>query len=336
MIAAHQDYLRSAAYEDYTGAFFIKGMQGRLGPKKSTDEELYVAGVAWCQQEANMLNIASLFHVTDSMTEVAKIAGEKLPEDEVWTEEMLPAKRGVLVFEKPLEVMDAWNRVVTIAMITWVAVWAEKRSKTVIDFTYYTDMETEADDYNKIMKLNGDFESFRMRTGRMSMAHIDAHEIGGKVGVWTTEEDPEVLEYRQTHQDQHADDRWHLEPADPGTRPQFGNVEHVVFAIFALMSQTIVALSEETDHKLARRFRNKKRPPAMVTVIQLRRKEYHGYHDPGTGIWLNYRSMTRGHWRNQPYGPGRSEVKRIWVLAYWRGPEDAPIWQPKRVSTLAR
>jgi hypothetical protein len=34
--------------------------------------------------------------------------------------------------------------------------------------------------------------------------------------------------------------------------------------------------------------------------------------------------IVRGHWRNQPHGPGRTERKRMWIQPYWKGPEDAP------------
>lgn len=35
------------------------------------------------------------------------------------------------------------------------------------------------------------------------------------------------------------------------------------------------------------------------------------------------RWVVRGHWRNQPYGPGSSERKLIWVEPHWKGPADA-------------
>lgn len=34
--------------------------------------------------------------------------------------------------------------------------------------------------------------------------------------------------------------------------------------------------------------------------------------------------LVRGHWRNQPIGPGRTERKRIWIMPHWRGPQEAP------------
>jgi hypothetical protein len=35
--------------------------------------------------------------------------------------------------------------------------------------------------------------------------------------------------------------------------------------------------------------------------------------------------LVRGHWKHQPYGPGRSLRKLIQIEPYWKGPEDAPI-----------
>jgi hypothetical protein len=39
---------------------------------------------------------------------------------------------------------------------------------------------------------------------------------------------------------------------------------------------------------------------------------------------LAKRFVVRGHWKQQPHGPGRSERKMIFVEPYWKGPADAP------------
>lgn len=38
-----------------------------------------------------------------------------------------------------------------------------------------------------------------------------------------------------------------------------------------------------------------------------------------------YRWQVRGHWRMQPYGPGRSLRRKVWIEEQVRGPEDKPI-----------
>lgn len=42
---------------------------------------------------------------------------------------------------------------------------------------------------------------------------------------------------------------------------------------------------------------------------------------------LTVRFRVRGHWRHQPYGPGRAERKLIWVSPFWKGPTLAEVIQ---------
>lgn len=335
LVLAHQDFLRGYGYQEYAGNFFSslmgRHMDGASVRDKFTKQEHVQAGISWCQWSADLLNISQLFHVSESMAEVAKIAAEHLSEDEVWTMEILPARNGVLVFEQPLEMSDVWNRIVTISAVQWTV------TDNLLSLSQYSDVSTQVDHYNQIMQAQGILEKSRRMTGTWSLAHVESIKFGKKLGGFFTEDDPEVQAYRNTHQDT-TDPKFttDLLPATPGKRPLFGNLSNLLFSIWALMDQTITDLSEETDKRLARMSVKRKRPPPMVTVIQLRRKESHGYHEEGTGRWLNYCSMTRGHWRRQPYGPGRAMVRRIWVNPYIRGDPSLPFHQPRRVSTLSR
>jgi hypothetical protein len=45
----------------------------------------------------------------------------------------------------------------------------------------------------------------------------------------------------------------------------------------------------------------------------------------GTSRTPTVQSLVAGHHKRQPYGPGGSERKWIYVEPYWRGPEDGPI-----------
>lgn len=48
-----------------------------------------------------------------------------------------------------------------------------------------------------------------------------------------------------------------------------------------------------------------------------------------------HRWSVRGHWRQQPYGPGRSQRRRVWIDAHTKGPEDAPMVGDEVVYVLA-
>lgn len=324
LVATLQDYLLTEDYREFAFRFFTAALEQKPADGWN-DLTILKYSDHWRQSQHDLLNISRLFHVTESMLEVAKVAAQKLDPTSRWNLESAPAPHGFLMFEKPLYVKDVWGRKMAISAVSWD--WEGKDFAVV----HYVDPDDPQDDYNRALAARN---SLSLRCGPLHVSHVEGWK--GEIGKWMTGTSQEILDYRSSHKDMVGD--WALESPEvlPPSIPEFANVSMILYAIFALMDQTIVALSEETDHKLTRRIRNKRRPPPMVTVIQLRRKEYHGYHQPGTGIWLTYRSVTRGHWRNQPYGPGRSEYRKIWINPYIRGDESLPFWQPKRVNTLAR
>jgi len=47
------------------------------------------------------------------------------------------------------------------------------------------------------------------------------------------------------------------------------------------------------------------------------------------GRKVDVRFIVRGHWRNQPYGKGRSLVKRVWIKPFWKGPDVGEVSKSK-------
>jgi hypothetical protein len=80
----------------------------------------------------------------------------------------------------------------------------------------------------------------------------------------------------------------------------------------------------------AMRKQGRKHYPTVQYIIQAARdlhpappREERGPRDEG---WTqSVRTLVRGHWRRQPYGPENSLTKVIWIRPFWRGPEDAPV-----------
>lgn len=363
LVHLHQDYLRTHDYQGYAAGYFRSAFNKtdlkyqRLSEASGFDIDIATVkmGADFCADEAHLLNIARLFHVTEPMMEVAKHAARQLPDDARWTREALPAMAGVLVFEKALRVEDVWGQVLAFNAVTWH--WRdgfygpapgkpEPRNYVMhgpdkaIQFNFYTDNDDPGDTYNPSLRQRRENapKELNWQLGRWELAHAQAHFQDSKIGPYS------LLDV--------GDDlytRWRNEyiasaspPTDMSAEPVIGeymvqstNITRIMYSIFALMDQTITDVSEYTDRKLARRTRNKRRPPPMVTIVTLRHAKSHGKYD-GDGSWLTYRSVTAGHWRWQPYGPGRQQVKHIWINPYVRGPEDAPFHQPERISTLAR
>jgi hypothetical protein len=73
------------------------------------------------------------------------------------------------------------------------------------------------------------------------------------------------------------------------------------------------------------RIKPRRHTPAMT----LRRGASHGGRQP-----LLEREWVGEHWKQQPYGPGRSRRKLIYVAPYLRGPDDQPIRASSTVRVL--
>jgi hypothetical protein len=361
LVALHQDYLRGQTYRAYMRTIFqyetatkIQAGINRgtlpgdtpvlLGDWKSHLDEHCDA---WCTKQANLLNIATLFHVTEPMLAVAIAAARKLDDtQDVWTEDVLPARSGVLVFERPLYHLDARGNQIGTTAVTWnifdmtTEVRGHRRN---IEFDCYSDSNDTGDSYSATLRdvsttgVSEQMDATRL-IGRWQLTDTAAMKFGWTLGPMELGTDQDFIDLVNTLvRDTGETTTVQLtEPDDVLVSYPIVtlNVHRVLYAIFLLMQQSVAELEDWTDKRLARRIRGKRRPPPMVTVIRLRHPERHGARDEGSGTWLAYRSQTRGHWRRQNYADG--SVQRIWIHAYWRGPVDAPIFQPKRVTTLQR
>jgi hypothetical protein len=74
-----------------------------------------------------------------------------------------------------------------------------------------------------------------------------------------------------------------------------------------------------------------------VTVINLRQAVYQGAGASRTQTGertYHVRWPVRGHWRNQPYGPGRRYRRPTYIAPYIKGPGDAPLKKGATVRVL--
>lgn len=81
------------------------------------------------------------------------------------------------------------------------------------------------------------------------------------------------------------------------------------------------------------------RPELLVTTLGLRplRQVDTGTEaDPETGRTYTHRWMVRGHWRQQAYGPGRSQRRTQYVEPYIKGPAGAPLLARDKVWVWRR
>lgn len=93
--------------------------------------------------------------------------------------------------------------------------------------------------------------------------------------------------------------------------------------------QTILQTTKETPNRGLRRsyeIQNKKWP--LVNVVRLRKVKSPSKPTDGEPVDWSCRWIVEGHWRNQAYGPGRTERRTVFIEAYVKGPEDKPLKPP--------
>lgn len=343
-------YMRSYLHSVYTkeskmvrGSNYLDQLREHNG--LSLSDLAYSQGDRIRNDERLRMNITRLFHVSESMAEVAKVAASKLPETETWGLDALPGPVGFMVFEKNLMISDVWNRIMKIKAVSWswgrVTDITSGRDRPVTQFFFWVDAKDQDDDYNRHRAAQVEKGMASVVAGPLELAHLGAHADASQVGPWNLTEDEIAYRerYRSTISNEADGDESYV-PLGDDVLPWFAvetvNMTRLVFALFQLMDQTITDLSEVQDRHLHKMHVKKpNRPPGLVTVMKLRRESDHGRRD-SDGSWLTFRSVTSGHWRKQPCGPGRTEIKRIWINPYVRGPEDAPFRTTHKVSTLVR
>lgn len=110
-------------------------------------------------------------------------------------------------------------------------------------------------------------------------------------------------------------------------------------ALWLLASQVNVSdrVTENPDRAARRRSLRAKTDP-RVTVVKLRRLRESSDHEPGAGTGRDWqhRWIVGGHWRNQPFGPGRSLRRPVWIAPYVKGPEGKPLVARPKVKALVR
>lgn len=111
----------------------------------------------------------------------------------------------------------------------------------------------------------------------------------------------------------------------------------VLQALWLLSSQPGVAQvrTETANRQTSRRMQRSGYQQSDVRIITLR-QQHHETDEAAPSREYQHRWLVNGHWRNQPYGPGRSQTRPVFIHPYLKGPEDAPLLQKETVKSWTR
>lgn len=123
--------------------------------------------------------------------------------------------------------------------------------------------------------------------------------------------------------------------------PQIRTVASTLAATWLLAAQPTLADRSRAlvDGQVRASYARAQRPDPDVTLVDLRRQYVPtgiDDHDPADGRRYRHRWVVSGHWRDQPYGPGRDKTRRIWIADYLKGPDGAPLLATTRVNVWRR
>lgn len=145
---------------------------------------------------------------------------------------------------------------------------------------------------------------------------------------------------RKDH-DMHGD----LREVGEGWRDPESLLSRILRALFALMKEPSVAQTEQgaKPGRLERVPSRVSEQAKHVRVVDVR--EHAGDDAQANGgddargrkhAAPDHRFIVVGHWREQPYGPGRSQRRRQWIAPYIKGPKDKPLRLDETVRVLRR
>lgn len=110
---------------------------------------------------------------------------------------------------------------------------------------------------------------------------------------------------------------------------KLGGLYRFLSAMIELMNQTLHTRSQRASRSAARRaLRMGWVEEPIIRVVLLRRHVTEGHPEVGAGREYAHQWVVRGHWRQQWY-PSLNRHQPKWIATYVKGPDDAPLKQPR-------
>lgn len=263
--------------------------------------------------EAQRVRNAELFHVTEAMTDLARVAAYSFPECGLMPED-LPSPSGFVVFASPL---------------VWVELSTPSFVKSASPTTEFPVLAASWSHWDVFKECGHD---------------VAGPELGGVWVTWYTAPND-----RRPNSDYRWPNRLVIDnegylPFRPDPVPNATATENcltvallALWSIWTLMNSPITATEAATfDRSSTRRTVRELGTIPEVRVIQLRRRKGDIERaDQDGSREYQHQWVVRGHWRQQWY-PAREVHRPIWIAPHVKGPEGAPLIGGERVYTLKR
>ncbi len=280
---------------------------------------------------AQSLRAAEAYHVSVDMTKVVQAAAAGLDDTDQFQSSLAPSSAGIVRFDGGLQMTDVRGAQMRIDWIVWgTSVFGVQ----TVDFK---GQEILSD--SKEAGINWyEFNDAIDNPDEISQAMPTGHKVYGRWGFagMSVATDNQRLGAPLVRAAPETRARLRFEGAEPIPAT---NTMRLLHAFFLLLQQEITVVSSQRPHPSVRPALKKARLPktAAVTVVELRKHRYVSDGQGGTRrVEWDHRWLVRGFWRWQPYGPGRTQRRRIWINDFVKGPGNRPLVIKNRVSDLRR
>lgn len=299
-----------APFEISRTAEAIAGGRGSLIPPSRDPAE---AARILCEQEYERLTGAALYAVTASMTRLAVVAGESLPDFHLEPEDV-PSPTGFMVFDEPIGSYVNTDGLTPerfpIVAVSWGQYHRAGLPRGGLWITFYTPVD--------IPGMERQAASLAGRPLR-ERERMRIRALSGPLN-WDNEA---VIGYGSEQKATYRPGASHDAKLD-----EFAPWSQTLRAAWVLMSQPQIAEVEEVEPSRAARRRAQRAGIDIhaVRVLHLRRlvRDHGQTEDDSPGREYTCRWMVRGHWRQQWY-PSRGVHRPIWINPHIKGPDDKPL-----------
>lgn len=280
---------------------------------------------------------ARTYYVSPEMMRLTVGAMEQMPDDATVQRQSPMSPQGFLWMPSPLRIIDLRGRLLAVNAALWsvfgdgVVVWLFADKYDPINAAWAVG-KGWGDDPDMVARLPR-LTPWHAMTIRFGEPLPQALQLSGQRPI-PPEVDVQVRQEGDTVAWYVADDGYTAAEMQPTFRPATEAV--FLTALWRLMRQTVVHVQPEQPDKRSRRLADKYlRNDRTLTVIALRKHEYHG---KGERTWvLDHRILVDGYWRTQWYGSGDQRWSDIiYIHPHMRGPDGAPLKVTDKVRALVR
>lgn len=310
--------LDDSLFQMVSGSVLISTEEGKDKAAIADNYTNKLRGELFAGAAKEVLAEAHTFYVVKDMMPVIRDSIEPLGENLEWSKELIPTRSGFLVFEDAWVAKDIAGISTTFKAVLWTLGKSKQGNDEVSRCGGHRPLKS-LQDCNRPVAVNKCNRTVAQAGGSLQLSHVMQVPFGHTINDVNLT-DRETLASREW--DEH--------------RSEVKTLDAVLATVFELMNQTLISTDEaDLDRKIARRMK-RMRLPQKVNVIQLRRIKSNNEYEGDTAVTWSHRWIVRGHWRNQPTGPGREEVKRIWIKPYIKGPDNMPLVHTEKIYSLSR